>query len=58
LNGERGYGLLGVQERLETVGGSMDVHGEPGVGTRLLVRVPKELVARAPSGSAGELVRA
>lgn len=35
-----GYGLLGVQERLELAGGSLLVESVPGVGTRLLVRVP------------------
>jgi signal transduction histidine kinase len=36
-----GYGLRGVQERLELVGGSLQVESEPGQGTMLRVTLPK-----------------
>ncbi len=36
-----GYGLQGVQERLELVGGSLQVASAPGQGTTLRVTVPK-----------------
>jgi signal transduction histidine kinase len=36
-----GYGLQGVQERLELVGGSLQVESEPGQGTVLRVTLPK-----------------
>lgn len=37
---EAGYGLLGVQERLELVGGTLAIESAPGQGTTLLVHVP------------------
>lgn len=43
--GER-YGLQGVRERLELVGGSLEVESEPGEGTRLRITVPKDPLAR------------
>jgi signal transduction histidine kinase len=36
-----GYGLQGVQERLELVGGSLQVESAPGQGTTLRVTLPK-----------------
>ncbi len=38
------YGLQGVQERLELVGGDLQVESHPGAGCRLVVIVPKDLV--------------
>ena len=38
---EGGYGLQGLQERLELVGGSLKVESAPGAGTSLRVTVPK-----------------
>lgn len=38
------YGLLGVRERLETVGGHLQVESQPGEGTRLSVTVPKDML--------------
>lgn len=37
-----GYGLQGVRERLELVGGSLHIESAPGAGTWLLARVPKQ----------------
>jgi signal transduction histidine kinase len=39
--GSGSYGLLGVQERLELVGGCMQVESAPGQGTALRVTFPK-----------------
>ena len=52
LQPERGdcYGLQGVRERLELVGGSLDVESSHGEGTRLRIIVPKD--PSAPSGAA------
>jgi signal transduction histidine kinase len=36
------YGLQGVRERLELVGGSLLVESMPGAGTRMLARVPSQ----------------
>jgi len=41
-DGEQGFGLLGMRERLKTVGGSLHIHSVPGQGTELSVRVPLE----------------
>lgn len=35
-----GFGLSGMRHRVEEVGGELDVDTAPGVGTRVLVRVP------------------
>ncbi len=37
---EGGYGLIGIRERLEMVGGTLQVSGTPVSGTTLLVQVP------------------
>ena len=49
LQQERGecYGLQGVRERLELVGGSLDLESKQGVGTRLRIIVPKDPLARS-----------
>ena len=36
----RGLGLLGMRERLELVGGQMEILTRPGSGTQLFIRVP------------------
>jgi signal transduction histidine kinase len=36
----RGLGLLGMQERLELLGGDLEVQSNPGGGTRLNIRMP------------------
>ena len=38
------YGLQGVQERLETVGGHLQVDSHAGEGTRLFVTVPRDML--------------
>ncbi len=41
INGDgRGLGLLGMRERVELCGGSLEIDSRPGAGTRLCVRVP------------------
>jgi PAS domain S-box-containing protein len=39
-NSMRGLGLLGVKERLELLGGDLEIQSEPGSGTCLIIRVP------------------
>jgi PAS domain S-box-containing protein len=34
------YGLIGLRERVEGLGGSLSISGEPGFGTILLARIP------------------
>jgi signal transduction histidine kinase len=36
----RGTGLLGLADRLEVLGGELEVHSPPGAGTRIRARVP------------------
>ena len=36
----RGLGIIGMQERIELLGGVMDIHTAPGSGTQIHVRVP------------------
>ncbi len=38
----RGMGLLGMQERLELLGGDLDVETSPGSGTRLRICIPAQ----------------
>ena len=39
---EGGYGLQGMRERLDSVGGALEITSRPGSGTHLHVRVPKD----------------
>jgi signal transduction histidine kinase len=41
------YGLLGIRERLELLGGSLQIHSRPGEGTCLCATVPHAQVATA-----------
>jgi signal transduction histidine kinase len=38
----RGLGLIGMQERLNAIGGTLSVDSEPGRGTKILIRLPTE----------------
>jgi PAS domain S-box-containing protein len=40
--GERGLGLVGIQDRLEAVGGTLEIFAIPGGGTELRTAVPLE----------------
>ena len=42
LSNPRGesFGLLGMQERAKLIGGTIDIHSQPGRGTRLSVEIP------------------
>jgi signal transduction histidine kinase len=35
-----GYGLAGMRERIETLGGTLVVDGKPGAGTRIRAEIP------------------
>lgn len=37
-----GFGLLGMRERVEKVGGKVEIHSRPKEGTRLSVWIPLE----------------
>jgi signal transduction histidine kinase len=38
--GQRGLGLIGMRERLSAIGGTFLIDSAPGLGTKLLIRVP------------------
>jgi two-component system, NarL family, sensor histidine kinase UhpB len=40
--GKKGLGLIGMQERLSAVGGTLQIESEPGRGTLLFITVPRE----------------
>lgn len=40
LKGEDSFGLIGLRERCSYLGGSVEIEGRPGKGTRVLVTVP------------------
>ena len=46
------FGLVGMRERVLMLGGTLDLHSEPGEGTTLAVRVP--LIQRQPDPSDSE----
>lgn len=37
-----GFGIMGIRERVSQVGGTVEIRGEPGTGTRLSVWIPLE----------------
>jgi signal transduction histidine kinase len=47
---EGGYGLEGVRERLELIGGHFQLQSSPGAGTRLRASVPKALPRQLGEG--------
>lgn len=40
--GERGLGLVGIRERVEALGGTLEVKSQPGQGTELSIIIPLE----------------
>jgi signal transduction histidine kinase len=42
MAGGRALGLVGMRERVHMLGGTLDIQGQPGKGTTLLVQVPME----------------
>ncbi len=48
-----GYGLFSTRERLELVGGTLQVHSTPGVGSRLIMTVPISQIPEVNPQSAG-----
>jgi len=51
--GGRGMGLLGMQERVELLGGTLHVETAPGQGTRVIMELPLSSVPPAEAGKAG-----
>lgn len=42
----RGLGLLGMQERVELLGGNLEIHSAPGHGTQIYIHVPLDIRER------------
>jgi signal transduction histidine kinase len=40
--GEQGFGLIGIRERLSVVGGHLQIHSTKGHGTELVISIPEE----------------
>jgi signal transduction histidine kinase len=40
--GDRGLGLIGMRERAEALGGTLEIRSTPGEGTEVCARVPRE----------------
>jgi signal transduction histidine kinase len=40
--GSRGLGLIGIQERLNAAGGTLNILSAPGSGTELVITTPAE----------------
>jgi two-component system nitrate/nitrite sensor histidine kinase NarX len=49
---EGGFGLASMRERVEQVGGTLDVHTAPNEGTRIVVRLEAEDIRGTPSAQA------
>jgi signal transduction histidine kinase len=45
----KGLGLISMGERLEGIGGSLNIRSRPGAGTRLEIAVPHERLAMSPA---------
>ncbi len=43
----RGLGLLGMQERIELLGGNLEIHSAPGSGTQIYIQVPLNVRERS-----------
>jgi signal transduction histidine kinase len=41
--GGDGLGLNGIRERLGSVGGTLEIHSQPGTGTQLIITIPQEV---------------
>ncbi|TCO52005.1 histidine kinase/DNA gyrase B/HSP90-like ATPase [Kribbella antiqua] len=49
----RGSGLIGLTDRVETLGGTLTVHSPPGAGTRLVAELPLDTEQRISSADFG-----
>ena len=45
-DGQRHYGLTGMRERAESVGGTLTIRSASGIGTKLLLSLPRAATRR------------
>jgi two-component system sensor histidine kinase UhpB len=50
-----GLGLVSMRERVESVGGALEIHSTPGSGTRIRVTVPIDVVATTVSNTVASI---
>lgn len=41
--GKRGFGIMGMQERVSSLGGRVDIRSRPGRGTQIAIEIPLEI---------------
>jgi signal transduction histidine kinase len=54
---KRGIGLIGIEERVAGMGGTLDLISAPGLGTKLLIAIPLRMVEK-PNGEAADAAAA
>jgi len=52
---ERGFGLIGMQERVSLLGGQMDIQSKPGFGTLIHIEIPCEIVRDEDEKNTGSI---
>jgi signal transduction histidine kinase len=52
--GRRPWGLLGIRERAEILGGTVRIESAPGQGTQVAVRIPLPREGAPPDGAVRE----
>ena len=49
ISDQSAFGLLGMRERIQNLGGSLALSGAPGKGTTVQVRIPRKISPRPPA---------
>jgi len=47
-SGPSAFGILGMRERVKELGGRLEIHGAPGLGTRIAVYIPLHQAGKLP----------
>ncbi len=50
---ERGFGIIGMQERVSLLGGHIDIQSKPGLGTHIHIEVPYPKTGREDEEDTG-----
>jgi signal transduction histidine kinase len=57
-DGEGGFGLVSMRERVKLLGGQIAIESSPGAGVRLAVRIPLELAGERAASVTGDAMPA